>query len=310
MDKEVTGKIELLREIFGSKMQENCRLSNYTTTRVGGCALAIVPANSEKELADAACSLWQFDIPFQVIGSGSNILVSDHGFAGVILLNRAHNIKINSHDEEASAYAESGANLSMLGRQTALRGLSGMEWAAAIPGTVGGAIYGNAGAHGSEIKNSLEMATILHPIFGIEQWSAEKMTFSYRSSILKRERSKAIILSACFRLEKSKRDEAWERVVTYTQHRQNTQPPGASCGSTFKNPPGDYAGRLIEAVGLKGERKGDAQFSPLHANFIVNIGKASAADYLFLINLAKARVLEQFNIKLELEIELIGEFND
>lgn len=310
MSDSVNHTFELLHAIFGDKLQENCRMSNFSTTRVGGCALALVSVNTENELAEAARALWQIQMPFKVIGSGSNILVSDQGYTGVILLNRAHNIKIHSQDQVPTVYAESGANLSMLGRQTALRGLTGMEWAASVPGTIGGAVYGNAGAHGSDIKSNLEMATILHPNYGIEQWSAEKMDFEYRSSALKRDASGAVILSALFRLGKSNRDEAWKKVLTYTRHRQNTQPPGASCGSTFKNPPGDYAGRLIEAVGLKGEWKGDAQISPLHANFIVNTGKATAADYIYLINLAKSRVLEQFDIKLELEIELIGDFND
>jgi UDP-N-acetylmuramate dehydrogenase len=301
---------EKLQAKFGDKLQENCRMANYTTVRIGGRATALLPVNSEKELADAALILWDLDVPFKVIGSGSNILVSDQGYAGVILLNRAHNIKINSKDETPTVQAESGANLGTVARQTALRGFSGMEWAASIPGTVGGAVYGNAGAHGSDINSNLIMATILHPISGIEHWTAGQMSYQYRSSILKREKSNAVILSALFKVQKSTQEEAWEKINEYSERRQSTQPSGASSGSTFKNPPGDYAGRLIEAVRLKGERKGDAQISPVHANFIVNTGKASAADYSYLIKLAQSRVLEQFNVRLELEIELIGEFND
>lgn len=310
MSKQNSVSLEKLQTVFGERLQQNCRMAHYTTARVGGPVTALLPVNTEKELSEAVQLLWQEQIPFKVIGSGSNILVSDRGYDGVILLNRAHNIKIYSPEEGPYAFAESGANLSMLARQSALRGLSGMEWAASVPGTVGGAIYGNAGAHGSDTKSNLKVATILHLLFGIEQWTVERLDFQYRSSLLKREKTGAVILSAVFDLQKSTREEAWEKVKRYTEHRQNTQPPGVSCGSTFKNPPGDYAGRLIEAAGLKGERKGDAQISPMHANFFVNKGNASAEDYMDLIKLAQARVLEQFNIKLELEIELIGEFND
>lgn len=306
----MTIPIEELQALFGYKVQENVRMANYTTSHVGGNVDALLPVHTETELTKAAQALWQLQIPFRVIGSGSNILVSDRGFKGVILLNRAHNLKINSKEEPFTVYAESGAILGTLARQTALRGLGGLEWACSVPGTVGGAVYGNAGAHGSDINTNLIMATILHPEYGIQQWSVEKMGYQYRSSVLKREKSQAVILSVLFSLAPSTREKAWTKIQTFSERRQATQPPGASSGSTFKNPPGDYAGRLIDAVGLKGHRLGHAQFSRMHANFIVNDGQATADDYYKLIKLAQARISNKFNIALELEIELIGEFND
>lgn len=302
--------IDTLQSYFNNKIHENVRMANYSTCRVGGLVNGLLVINSEKELVHATQTLWGLNVPFKVIGSGSNILVSDKGFTGLILLNRAHNIKIRSNEKEPCVFAESGAILGTLARQTALRGFTGLEWATSVPGTVGGAVYGNAGAHGADIKSNLKMATILHPKSGIQTWSVDDMDYAYRSSKLKRERLETVILSAEFNLEISNRDACWEKIKLFSERRQTTQPPGASSGSTFKNPPGDYAGRLLEQVGMKGIRIGQAQFSPIHANFIVNEGNASADDYFQLIKLGKQKVLENFNIELELEIELIGDFNN
>jgi UDP-N-acetylmuramate dehydrogenase len=243
------------------------------------------------------------------LGSGSNILVSDQGIDIVIIHNRAHNIKIDSKSVSPSIYTESGAILGTVARQSALRGLSGMEWAAPVPGTVGGAVYGNAGAHGSDMQSSLKMAKILHKIRGIEDWPVERLAYQYRSSVLKREKLPVVILSATFHAAQSHREETWERIKTYQAHRKETQPPGASMGSTFKNPPGDYAGRLIEAAGLKGRRIGRAMISPIHANFIINLDGATAQDIWTLITITQEDVKDKFGVLLEPEIELIGEFN-
>ncbi|KUK68797.1 MAG: UDP-N-acetylenolpyruvoylglucosamine reductase, partial [Anaerolineae bacterium 49_20] len=155
---------------------------------------------------------------------------------------------------------------------------------------------------------SLKMAKILHKDKGIEDWPVEKLAYEYRSSILKRERMPVVVLSAILNAAVSSKEEAWERIMTYQAHRKETQPPGASMGSMFKNPPGDYAGRLIESAGLKGRRIGRAMISPVHANFIINLDGASAKDIWRLMNLAQETVHEKFGVKLEPEIELIGEF--
>jgi len=299
-----------LQALFGARLQENVRMADYTTSRVGGPALGLISVNTISEMRDAANALWSLDVPFKLIGSGSNILVSDSGYNGIILLNHCHNIRINTQQEPPVIYAESGANLSNIARQSALRGLSGLEWAGSVPGSVGGAVYGNAGAFGSDIARSLISIQALLRDEGEKTLTADELQFAYRSSILKRERKELLILSATLKAERSTREAAWKTLMDISQKRQATQPTGASTGSTFKNPPGDYAGRLIEAAGLKGFTDGHAQFSGLHANFIVNDGRSSAQEYLKLIRTAQKIVKEKFGVQLELEIELIGEFND
>ncbi|HOT52835.1 MAG TPA: UDP-N-acetylmuramate dehydrogenase [Anaerolineaceae bacterium] len=302
--------IRKLQALFGARLQENVRMANYTTSRVGGPALGLIALNTLDEMRETTAALWSLDIPFKLIGSGSNILVSDKGYPGIILLNHCHNIRINTHQDPPGVYAESGANLSNLARQSALRGLSGLEWAGSVPGSVGGAVYGNAGAFGSDISKSLVSIQALLRGEGEKTLSAEDLQFSYRSSILKRERKEVLILSATMKAAQSTREAAWKTLMEISDKRQATQPTGASTGSTFKNPPGDHAGRLIEAAGLKGLQVGHAQFSTLHANFIVNDGNSSAQEYLTLIRAAQKTVKEKFGVQLQLEIELIGEFDD
>jgi UDP-N-acetylmuramate dehydrogenase len=302
--------MEKLRELFGSKLQENVSMANYTTARVGGKVPALISIHTLNDMIKAAQALWQLSVPFQILGSGSNILVSDEGLDRVILHNRAHNLTIDSKSDSPTITAESGAILGTVARQSALRGLSGMEWAAPVPGTVGGAVYGNAGAHGGDMRHSLKMAKILHAKEGIQDWPVEKLAYQYRSSILKREQMPVVILSAIFNVVKSSREEAWEKIKTFQTHRKETQPPGASMGSMFKNPSGDFAGRLIEAAGLKGRRIGRAMISPIHANFILNLGDASAQDIWKLMKIAQDTVKEKFGIILEPEIELVGKFKE
>jgi UDP-N-acetylmuramate dehydrogenase len=297
-----------LRQRFGEHLQENVVLANYTTARAGGPADALLPVNSAAELEKAVQALWELDTPFIILGSGSNILVSDKGLRGVALLNRTRNVKIDGHHEPPTVWAESGANLVHLTRQVSLRGYTGMEWAGSIPGTVGGAAYGNAGAYGSDMAQSMLLVDILHRINGKETWSVEQMDYTYRCSKLKREHIPAVILGTRMRLGHSTQAEVQAKMAEYNAQRRRTQPPGASMGSMFKNPPGDYAGRLIEAAGLKGQRIGNVEISAVHANFFINLGKARAGDIFQLIQLAQQKVAEQFGIVLELEIELVGEW--
>ncbi|MEW6178469.1 MAG: UDP-N-acetylmuramate dehydrogenase [Chloroflexota bacterium] len=299
-----------LREQFGARLQENVRLANYTAARVGGPADALLVVNSAGELEKAVSTLWELKVPFIILGSGANVLVSDEGYRGVVLLNRAHTIKIHAQTEPPTAWAESGANLGMIARQAALRGLSGLEWANTVPGSLGGAIYGNAGAFGGDIQGNLLMAEILHPIEGKQTWPVEKFSYEYRSSVLKRSGTKAVILSATLKLERSTPEAVKEKMEEFTARRKQTQPAGASLGSMFKNPPGDYAGRLIEAAGLKGLKVGGVQVSPVHANFFVNTEDATASDYRQLIEKVRQAVLEKFGVLLELEVELIGDWNN
>ena len=322
-----------LKAAFGNRLREAEPLKRYTSARVGGPADALLEAHTTEELAEMAFFLWQRGLPFLVLGGGSNVLISDAGVRGVVLLNQARQIRFDEAGDPPTVWAESGANFGLLARQAATRGLSGLEWATGIPGTVGGAIVGNAGAHGKDMSDNLMVAEILHlnrlmssseetsaradylvgagstAEFLKETWPVEQFAYEYRDSILKRKTLQAVVLVALLRLGKSTPQEVQAKMDEFAEHRRRTQPPGASMGSMFKNPPGDFAGRLIEVAGLKGKRIGEAQISPLHANFFVNEGKATASDIYALINLAQRTVAEKMGVKLELEIELVGDWN-
>ena len=299
----------LLRQTFNSRLQENVRMANFTTMNIGGKADALLIVYTVFEMENFINKLWEMNIPFVFLGSGSNVLISDKGIREVVLINRAHNLRINTNIQPASVWAESGANLAQVARQTALRGLSGLEWASAIPGTVGGAVYGNAGAFKKDISCHLLHAEILHRLNGKQIWRNEQFGYSYRASILKKEPQEAIILSATFNLEKGDPEMIKSHMEENHQKRIKTQPSGPSLGSIFRNPEGDKSGRLIEAAGLKGKKNGNAEISPLHANFIINTGNAQAQDVLDLILLAKQAVESNFGIHLIPEIQIIGEWD-
>jgi UDP-N-acetylmuramate dehydrogenase len=297
-----------LRSAFGEALRENASLAGYTTARAGGTADALLVASSALELEGFARRLWEMEVPFFILGYGSNVLVSDDGIRGVVIINRARAIEIDAESAPPTVRAESGALIGTIARQAGLRGLSGFEWAATVPGTLGGAVYGNAGAFGGDMQSSLLLAEILHPN-GIEVWPVDRMQYEYRSSLLKRSRIPAVILAARLKLEHSEPQIVQEKMDGFTSRRRSTQPPGASMGSMFKNPPGDYAGRLIEAAGLKGTRFGDAEISQVHANFFINHGGASAEDIGRLISTARETVAKKFGVQLELEVELLGDWS-
>ncbi len=284
-------------------------MSSYTTARVGGNAAALLAVGSGEELEMAVRVMWQMNVPFFILGSGANLLVSDQGIDGVVILNRAHQIKVDASGHPPSVWAESGAILGTIARRAALRGLGGFEWAATVPGTLGGALYGNAGAFGGDMQHALILAEILHPVEGRQFWTPDKMQYEYRSSVLKRNPGQAVILAARLRLKSSSEETVKAAIAELSAKRRSTQPPGASLGSMFKNPAGDYAGRLIEAAGLKGTRVGGVQVSEIHANFFVNDESATASDYWQLIQLVQRIVHEKFGIRLELEIEPVGEWD-
>ncbi len=300
--------IEQLRQYFGSRLQENVRMAGLTTSRVGGPASAVVTCSTAAELASDVQYLWQNDIPLQVLGSGSNILVSDNGVEKVILQNKAKKFVFESLEGQPVLNAESGATLITIVREAAQKGFDGLVWASTIPGTLGGAVYGNAGAHGSDMNHSLVMAEILHREKGMLSMNAEQMQYAYRSSILKRSPGTAVILSAVLALHVGDPAEIKAAIQVNADKRRCSQPSGSCFGSTFKNPAGDSAGRLIEAAGLKGTRIGGVEISTLHANFMINDGTGCAEDYRNLVLLAQKTVFEKFGVKLELEIEMIGKW--
>ena len=304
-----TTHAELLARL-GSHVQENVPMSSYTTARVGGKARYLLVIRTSEELAEAVTILWELETPFLVLGSGANVLFSDRGYNGVILLNRAHTIKVDAGGVPPTIWAESGANFGTVARRAAQRGLSGLEWAAGIPGTIGGAVYGNAGAHGSDMSKNLVVAEILHPNQGMVPLTSGQMEYDYRISKLKKESNKAIILAARLKLEKSTPESVKVLMEKYSAQRKRTQPPGASMGSIFKNPPGDYAGRLIESAGLKGTRSGGVVVSQVHANFFINDAGATAMDYWKLIQQVRQKVMDQFGVRLDLEVELLGNWTE
>lgn len=296
----------VLREIFGERLHENVILAPYTSARIGGPADFLVDARSADELAEIVSKLRAAEFPFIVLGGGSNVLVSDLGVRGVVVLNRAKAVRFDRGDQPI-VWCESGTVLSNLAHRAAAQGLGGLEWAATVPGTVGGAVYGNAGAFGGDVAHDLVRAEILIET-GRSWWSVEKMDYGYRTSVLKKSNNRAVVLSAEFRLINGTQEEAQSKIEQFSADRKATQPPGASMGSMFKNPPGDFAGRLIEASGLKGKKAGSAEISKVHGNFFVNAGDTKAADVKVLIDLVRRTVKEDFNVELELEIELAGEW--
>lgn len=297
-----------LKEIVPEQVQMAVPLARYTAARLGGEADVLVTVRSADQLAGVMEVIWESGVPYTILGGGSNILVSDAGFRGVVILNRAGANRFMPAETPPLIWAESGTNFGLLARQAASKGLSGLEWGAGIPGTLGGAVVGNAGAHDSDMAGNLVLAEILHRNQGKENWPVDKLEYAYRTSWFKRHPGQAVVLSATLQMSVTDSHEIQARMEAFMDHRRRTQPPGASMGSMFKNPPGDYAGRLIEAAGLKSVRVGEAGISPLHANFFINYGGASAADVMTLIDLARQTVYDQSGIWLELEVELVGEW--
>ncbi len=299
---------KLLNNYFKDRLLREVPMAKLTTSRVGGPARFYVIAASANQLAADVSFLWEQQIPFFLLGSGANVLVSDNGLDMLVLHNQARKITIEGQGNSPSVIAESGAILASVARAAAEHGLSGLEWAATVPGTVGGAVYGNAGAFGSDIEHCLLTTEVLQREGKHVSLTSSEMGYAYRSSTLKRQPGQSIILSACFETVKGNPEEILATMNNFIERRRTTQPAGASTGSTFKNPPGDFAGRLIEACGLKGTRIGGVQISPLHANFFINDGTGTARDYYNLIKLVQHEVRKKFDIELETEIEWVGDW--
>lgn len=297
-----------LAERFGAALKRDENLARYTVARLGGPADALVVANNFNDLTDAVTLAKTHDIPWIMLGSGANVLAADDGYRGLVIVNHSSAIRFEG---SGRVVAESGASLSTMARKCMNQGLSGLEWAVNIPGTVGGAVVNNAGAHGGDMAQSVRYVEVFNVQDRphVELWSVNQMAYAYRSSVLKGDRGRYVVVSVTLQLEPDHDPaELNAKADKFVAHRKRTQPPGASLGSIFKNPPGDYAGRLIEAAGLKGQAVGGVQISPVHANFIVNKGQGTAADYLQAIQLARDTVRDKSGVELELEIELIGEW--
>ena len=292
---------------FGDRLKRAERLDRYTAVRLGGPADYLVVARDRDDLRAALALAHAAGLPLLVLGAGSNVLVDDQGFRGLVVVNRAQNVHFGTKDEP-SVYAESGASLSTLARQCIERGLSGMTWAVSVPGTIGGAVVNNAGAHGGDMAGVVQAVDVLPlcaPDAEPERWPTAAMAYAYRESRLKGARTH-LVLGAALTLGRDDPEALREQARAFTERRKATQPPGASLGSIFKNPPGDYAGRLIEAAGLRGVRVGEVEVSQVHANFFVNRGGARTADYVALIEQVRTAVYEKLGVMLELEVEIIA----
>lgn len=286
------------------KMDEPLAL--HTTIKIGGPADLFIEPDSIENLAKVMKFAADKQIPWTVIGRGSNLLVSDKGIRGVV-------IKLGKgmdHIEFKGTEIQVGGGYSfvVLATMASRNGLKGLEFAAGIPGSLGGAVYMNAGAHGSDISRILKKAHILFEDGSMEWLSNEEMEYSYRTSVLQNKRP-GIVLEAVLELQEGNKDEIVRDIKEYKEYRRVTQPwSKPCCGSVFRNPLPDHAGKLIEDANLKGYKIGGAEISDMHGNFIVNTGGATAADVLGLIDYIKATILEQKGIHMQTEVEILGDF--
>jgi UDP-N-acetylmuramate dehydrogenase len=305
----MTAPRELIAELAAlGPLREEEPLARHTTFGIGGPADAYFVAGSPEALGRAVALCHQYQTPFFILGSGSNILVGDGGIRGVTIENRATQVEGPEPDDDGGAVqAGSGASLASLARRLARQGWVGLEWAAGIPGTVGGAVVYNAGAYGGCLADVLVTVRIANS-HGEKQVPAADLGLTYRGSAFTRGllEGKAV-LSASFRVLRGDTTQLVKRVSELDRRRLAAQPRGRNAGSIFKNTPEHPAWWLIDQVGLRGYRIGDAAVSPKHTNFFVNAGHARAADVKALIDLARERVKARFGLELELEVALVGE---
>ena len=291
-----------LRSIVKGSLLENEPMSKHTSYGIGGPAFAYITPKDRDDLYNILIFATKFDIPVYFIGSGSNLLVSDNGINGIVL-SPAKSLKI-LEIENNSIIAESGVMLGKLVKESIKRNLTGLESLIGVPGTLGGALVMNAGAFGGEISNYLISVDIMTSKGELKSYKSKEIDFSYRFSSF---RTDEFILLARFELKSESPEIISKKRQQASSGRKTNQPLRfRSAGSVFKNPKKHAAGYLIDKVGLKGKRIGDAEISTHHANFFINHGNASASDITELIRIAKKEVYEKFNIELELEIKTIG----
>ncbi|MCG8348855.1 MAG: UDP-N-acetylmuramate dehydrogenase [Chloroflexales bacterium] len=313
---------------------ENEMLAKHTAWRIGGPARYYAKATTIEDLRAGLEWAEQRNLPFFLIGGGTNLLVRDTGFPGLVMhyVNRTWRVTSETLQHETlgatgTLYVEAGAPMAGTVRRIAAQGWAGLEWAEGLPGAVGGAVYGNAGCYGGDIASTLIRAWVLVND-QLEEWPVQQFAYGYRTSLLKRlelenerlhqiETTKStsqtskiyrrapIVLAAEFKLVRADPADLAEKMAAIATERKGKTPWGSSCGSVFKNPPGQSAGRLIEQTGLKGARCGAAEISQRHGNYIVNMGGARSDDVLHLIEMARSAVLRQFEIELELEVRIL-----
>jgi len=293
-----------LRAKFGDRIRTAMPLAGLTSFRIGGPADLFVNVEDEAELMHAKAAAYRASVPCFCLGAGTNLLVSDRGMRGLVVRLGEGFGKIKIDDTKVVAGA--GAAFGALVEAVVDRGLEGLEFAEGIPGTIGGGLVMNAGAFGGEIA---KVVTLVHGVTEAGEAIAltkDDVKFAYRRTELP---SHFIITRVDFELARGDRDRLTARVAELKAKRASRQPRGVpNAGSIFKNPPGNFAGKLLEGAGLKGTRLGGAAFSDQHANFIVNLGGAQAAEVLALIDMARVKVKEQSGVLLEPEVRLVGDW--
>lgn len=296
---------DLICELQDLDLQLGVPMSQHTTFRIGGKADAMLCPRSAEEILRAVAACQRFNVPFVVIGNGSNLLVKDGGIRGLVI-KIGPKMSSMALDGE-TAFAQAGARLSAFVSECMRQGLCGLAFAGGIPGTVGGGVLMNAGAYGSELKDVLTEVEYIDPKKGVcGRRAIAEGDFEYRSSIFAK--NGWIVTGARFRLRRGAAETERALFEEYQQRRREKQPLNLpSAGSVFKRPSGHFAGALIEQAGLKGAAVGGAQVSKLHAGFIVNTGGATAADVLALIERIKKDVRQAFGVSLEEELKVIGE---
>ncbi|MCV9887561.1 UDP-N-acetylmuramate dehydrogenase [Metabacillus halosaccharovorans] len=293
-----------LTEANIGKVLENEPLAKHTTIKIGGPADIYIEPNSTDSLCKAIEIIKDKNVKWTVIGRGSNLLVADKGIEGVV-------IKLGAGMDDFDLNGEiltvgGGCSVIRLATIISKKGLSGLEFASGIPGSIGGAVYMNAGAHGSDMSNIVVKARILFNDGTIQWLSNEELDFSYRTSILQEKRP-GICIEAVLQLKTGEKEDIVAVMQKNKDYRRDTQPWNYPCaGSIFRNPLPNYAGQLVEAAGLKGYQLGGAKISEMHGNFIVNAGGATAQDVLDLIAFVKKTILEKYDIRMETEVEIIG----
>ncbi len=318
-----SSNLDALAAALGPGVLRDEPMAHHTAMRVGGPADLLIVCESASEVVGAVKSARAAGVDWRVLGGGCNVLAADSGVRGLVIVNRAARIEFGLATErgDEAARAEAGAQFTVLARETVGRGLAGLEWGAGLPGTVGGAVVGNAGAFDGNVAGVLDSATVLGPDGEVVERPADWFGFDYRSSRIKKqeaggreqeagskeqESGGCVVLAATFGLRRGDPGALAARADEILEWRRTRHPYGATMGSTFKNPPDSHAGYLIEQAGLRGYRVGGAQIAELHGNFFMNMGGATAADVLALIEHARAEVKRQFGIEMELEIELVG----
>lgn len=288
-------------------VKKNILLKNFTTFKIGGRAKYFFVAKNKEDLVKAVLVAKRANLPFFVLGGGSNLLVSDKGYKGLVIKVQSVKYKVQSSNSKCKIFCEAGVPLNKLVGILATKGLTGLEWAAGIPGTVGGAVYGNAGAFGKSMADSVKNVIALKlPEVRPRVIKVKDCKFGYKQSIFKKNK-KLIILETEIELKKGAKKEIKKRMEEFLGYRKRTQPLNfPSAGSVFKNPPHFFAGELIEKYGLKGKKIGNVKISEKHANFIVNLGGGKAKDVKKLIKLAKKTVKNNFKVVLEEEIQYLG----